>query len=148
MKWVRHIPNAPERSWHASGPIFSPNRRFWTQFGPFLMFWARLENQVWTKLGPEPPARPADSGTFFLGPMPELFFCKLFVAFPGISKINVDPADPTFLFVLSFFLYFVLSFFRSFFLYLFIFFLEVMKSCQLKPRIGIPGEAKSGFKPT
>ena len=64
----RPIPNAPERSWHASGPIFSPNRGFWTHFGPFLMFLARLENQVWAKLGPEPPTRPADSGTFFLAP--------------------------------------------------------------------------------
>ena len=49
LEWVRPIPNAPERSWHASGPIFSPNHRFWTHFGSFLMFLARLENQVWAK---------------------------------------------------------------------------------------------------
>ena len=57
------------------------------------MFSAQLENQVWVKLGPErpgrgqeSPSRPAVSGTFF---------CTFFVAFPGNSSNNVDPADPT-----------------------------------------------------
>ena len=65
------------------------------------MFWARLENQVWAKLGPEPPTRgpepptrPAGSGTFS-GPHSGTFFCKLFAAFAGIPKKNVDPTDPT-----------------------------------------------------
>ena len=26
LEWVRPLPKAPERSWHASGPSFSPNR--------------------------------------------------------------------------------------------------------------------------
>ena len=84
LEWVRPIPNAPERSWHASGPIFSPNGRFWTHFGPFLMFLARLENQVWPKLGPEPstrgpktPTRPGGSGTFFWAPF-RIFFLSVF----------------------------------------------------------------------
>merc|ERR1711966_433221 len=44
------VRNAPERSWHASGPIFSPNGRFWNRFGPFLMFWARTDivGTTWT----------------------------------------------------------------------------------------------------
>ena len=42
------VRNAPERSWHASGLIFSPNRRFWTQFGPFLMVLARTDIFGWT----------------------------------------------------------------------------------------------------
>ena len=62
------------------------------------MFWGRLENQVWAKLGPEPPTRgrepepptrPAGSGTF-----PASFFA----AFPGNSRNNVDPADPAIFF--------------------------------------------------
>ena len=40
LEWVRPIPKAPERSWHASGPSFRPNRRFSTHFGPNLMFLA------------------------------------------------------------------------------------------------------------
>ena len=32
---------------------------------------------------------------FFLDPIPELFFCAFFAAFPGNSSNNVDPADPT-----------------------------------------------------
>ena len=43
LEWVRPIPKAPERSWHASGPSFSPNGRFWTRFGSFLMIWARTD---------------------------------------------------------------------------------------------------------
>ena len=43
------VRNAPERSWHASGPIFSPNRRFWTRFGPFLVIWP--EPTFWAGLG-------------------------------------------------------------------------------------------------
>ena len=38
LEWVRPVPKAPERSWHASGPSFRPNRRFSTHFGPNLMF--------------------------------------------------------------------------------------------------------------
>ena len=36
---------------------------------------------------------------FFLGPIPELFFCKLFAAFPGNATNKVDPVDPTLFFV-------------------------------------------------
>ena len=43
------VRNAPERSWHASGAIFSPNRRFWIRFGPFLMILARTD--IWAGLG-------------------------------------------------------------------------------------------------
>ena len=44
------VRNAPERSWHASGPIFRPNRQFWTRFGPFLMIWAQPDifGGTWT----------------------------------------------------------------------------------------------------
>ena len=44
------VRNAPERSWHASGPIFRPNGRFWTRFGAFLMIWARTDilGGTWT----------------------------------------------------------------------------------------------------
>ena len=87
LEWVRPIPKAPERSWHASGPSFRPNRRFWTHFGPFLMFLARLENQVWAKLGPEPPTKPPDSGFFFLGPIPELFPANILLHFQEMPKI-------------------------------------------------------------
>ena len=52
MEWVRPIPNAPERSLHASGPIFSPNPRFWTHFGSFLMFLVQLEIRSWPNLAP------------------------------------------------------------------------------------------------
>ena len=31
----------------------------------------------------------------FSGPHSGTFFCKVFVAFPGNSSNNVDPADPT-----------------------------------------------------
>ena len=51
LEWVRPVPKAPERSWHASGPSFRPNRRFSTHFGPNLMFLDRtgtLVNQDWT----------------------------------------------------------------------------------------------------
>ena len=51
LEWVRPIPKAPERSWHASGPSFRPNCRFSTHFGPNLMFLDRtgtLVNQDWT----------------------------------------------------------------------------------------------------
>ena len=40
LEWVRPSPKAPERSWHSSGPSFSPNRRFSTHCGPNLMFLA------------------------------------------------------------------------------------------------------------
>ena len=40
LEWVRPPPKAPERSWHASGPSFRPNRRFSTHFGPNLVFLA------------------------------------------------------------------------------------------------------------
>ena len=39
------VGKAPERSWHASGAIFSPNRRFRTPFGPFLTILARAD--IW-----------------------------------------------------------------------------------------------------
>ena len=50
MEWVRPVPKAPERSWHASGPSFRPNRRFSTHFGPFSMIWARTDivDPTWT----------------------------------------------------------------------------------------------------
>ena len=51
LEWVRPIPKAPERSWHASGPSFRPNRRFSTHFKLNLMFWdgtGTLVNQDWT----------------------------------------------------------------------------------------------------
>ena len=103
LEWVRPIPNAPERSWHASGPIFSPNRRFWTHFGPFLMFLARLENQVWAKLGPEPPT----PGMPSLGLSRHIFkhfldmqkICRvswstLFFQFPGNARNNLQKKVP------------------------------------------------------
>ena len=58
------------------------------------MFLAQLENQVWAKLGPGPPTRPADSGTFFWA-ICRNFFLRFFDVFPGNAKNNVDPADPT-----------------------------------------------------
>ena len=66
--------------------------------GHFILFLARLENQVRAKLGPEPPKQACRCRNFFLGPIPELFFCQCFVVFPGSSKNNVDPADPTLFF--------------------------------------------------
>ena len=85
LEGVRPIPKAPERSWHASGLIFSLNHRFWRHFRQFSMFLAQLGNQVWAKtwrgpdlkirtepkLGLEPPTRPADSRTCF-SEMPSL----------------------------------------------------------------------------
>ena len=58
------VPNAPERSWHASGPIFRPNGRFWTRFGPFLMIWARTDilGGTWTsRTRPSPGLAPLKS---------------------------------------------------------------------------------------
>ena len=109
FEWVRPIPNAPERSWHASGPIFSPNYRFWIHFGPFLMFWARLENQVWAKVWPGTPNQASRFRNFFLGPIPELFSASCssprnaksgfeltyFQAFPGNANNNVGSAGST-----------------------------------------------------
>ena len=43
FEWVRPIPKAPERSWHASGPSFRPNSRFSTHFWSFLVIWARTD---------------------------------------------------------------------------------------------------------
>ena len=51
LEWVRPIPKAPERSWHASGPSFRPNRRFSTHFGPNLMFLAPTGTLVSQDLG-------------------------------------------------------------------------------------------------
>ena len=51
LEWVRPVPKAPERSWHASGPSFRPNRGLSTHFGPNLMFLDRtrtLVSQDWT----------------------------------------------------------------------------------------------------
>ena len=51
LEWVRHIPKAPQRSWHASGPSFRPNRLFSTHFGPNLMFLdgtGTVVNEDWT----------------------------------------------------------------------------------------------------
>ena len=62
--------------------------------GPKLGLWPDFQVRAGPRLGPGPPTRPADSRTFFLGPIPELFFCTFFVAFPGNSSNNVDPADP------------------------------------------------------
>ena len=66
------VRNAPERSWHASGPIFRPNRRFWTRFGPFLMICARTDilGGTWTsRTGPGtgylPPAQQEKAILFF-----------------------------------------------------------------------------------
>ena len=55
LEWVRPIPNALERSWDASGSSFSPNGRFWTRFGPFLMIWAGTD--IWAGLGPPGPGQ-------------------------------------------------------------------------------------------
>ena len=38
LEWVRPVPKAPERSWHASGASFRPKRRFSTHFGQNFMF--------------------------------------------------------------------------------------------------------------
>ena len=51
LEWVRPPPKAPERSWHASGPSFRPNRGFSTQFGPNLMFVAGKPNPLSETLG-------------------------------------------------------------------------------------------------
>ena len=51
LEWVRPVPKAPERSWHASGPSFRPNRRFSTHFGPNLMFLAPTGTLVSQDLG-------------------------------------------------------------------------------------------------
>ena len=72
------------------------------------MFLARLENQVWAKLGPEPPTRPADSGTFFWTPFWNFFLHVVrprnaksgfeptkFVAFPGNATNFVGSAGST-----------------------------------------------------
>ena len=50
-EWVRLGPKAPERSWHASGASFKPNREFSSSFTPNLMFFdgtGTLVNQDWT----------------------------------------------------------------------------------------------------
>ena len=44
---------------------------------------------------PGPPNQACRFRNFFLGPIPELLFCSFFVACPGKSSNNVDPADPT-----------------------------------------------------
>ena len=97
LEWVRPIPKAPERSWHASGPSFSPNGRFWIHFGPFLMFLAQLENQVWAKTWPKTSnqasrfhnfARNAKSG----------FELTYFQAFPGNAKHYVGSVGSTLFF--------------------------------------------------
>ena len=87
LEWVRPVPKAPERSWHASGPSFKPNGRFWTHFGPFLMFLARLENQVWAKTWPETSNQASRFRNFFLGPIPELFSASCSSHFQEIGKI-------------------------------------------------------------
>ena len=51
LEWVRPVPKAPERFWHASGPSFRPNRRFSTHFGANSTFLDRtgtLVNQNWS----------------------------------------------------------------------------------------------------
>ena len=51
LEWVRPVPKSPERSWHASGPSFRPNRRFANHFGPNLMSLDQtrtLVNRDWT----------------------------------------------------------------------------------------------------
>ena len=55
------VRNAPERSWHASGSIFTPSRRFWTRFGPILMIWARADilGPTWTSRTRPRPEREA-----------------------------------------------------------------------------------------
>ena len=58
------------------------------------MFLARLEKQVWAKLGPEPQPG-LQIPELFSGPHSGTFFCTFFAAFPGNSTNNVDPADPT-----------------------------------------------------
>ena len=87
LEWVRPIPKAPERSWHASGPSFRPNRGFWIHVGSFLMFWARLENQVWAKAWPGTPNQPCRFRNFFLGPIPELCSARFSSHFQEIPKI-------------------------------------------------------------
>ena len=62
------------------------------------MFLAQLGNPVWAKLGPEPSARPADSGTFVWAPFRHFFSASCFAACPGNPTNNVDPADPTLFF--------------------------------------------------
>ena len=95
----------PKWPWDSQGPIFSPDHRFWTHFGPFLMFWARLENQGWAKtwlvahlkiragpkLGSALPVRPADSRTFFWAPFRNLFLQVVRRIFRKF-KNNVGPA--------------------------------------------------------
>ena len=122
MEWVRPIPNAPERSWHASGPIFSPNRRFWTHFGPFLMFLARLENQVWAKTWPGTPNQASRFRNFFLGPIPKLFSASCSPHIQEIQKIMSNPLTRRFFGISR----------------------KCMKLCRLKPRLGLDLIFKSG----
>ena len=63
-------------------------------FDSFLMFLARLENQVWAKLGPDPPTRPAGSGTSLWAPF-WIFFRLVFRRISRKCQKYVDPADPT-----------------------------------------------------
>ena len=58
------------------------------------MFLARLENQVWAKLGPEPPTRgpePQQVPGLFLGPIPELFSARFSTHFQEIPQIMSTP---------------------------------------------------------
>ena len=62
------------------------------------MFWAQLENQVWTKAWPgTPKARPGSSNqacrfrNFFLDPIPELFSASFSSHFQDIQKIMSTP---------------------------------------------------------
>ena len=57
---LRPIPNAPERSWHASGSIFNPNLRFWIRFGAVLMIWAWTDIWGWTWTRPGAGWKPWD----------------------------------------------------------------------------------------
>ena len=53
-----------------------------------------LENQGWAKTWLGSPNQACRLRFFFLGPIPELFFCTFFARFPGNPSNYVDPNDP------------------------------------------------------
>ena len=81
-----------------SGPIsdhfwcFCPDSKI--RAGPKLGLGPTLKSGLGQGLAQD-PQQGLPIPDFFSGPHSGTFFCKLFVAFPGNSSNNVDPADPT-----------------------------------------------------
>ena len=97
MEWVRPIPKAGERSWHASGPSFSPKGRFWTRFGSFLMIWARTDilGGTWTsrtrpRTGREALAWPILFCLIAQKKEPDIFYFRRGVSYPPPSRNKPD----------------------------------------------------------